>query len=166
MQLCDQIKDYENWLVRPDQLQTLGIHASQVALTYDGNLSFEPCFFRPYPAKIKPLVHEFDARRDEFETGILHEMQPPFPQNPRPPTYDALVKEHQATSPNRGDLKAVFSNYRAQLKRWSRMERWPIRCASKLRDYIDWYLELSLEGLLGDGVFCKPRALVHHVEWG
>lgn len=85
IELSHQIENYENSLLPPDKLRSLGIQASQVALTNHESLQFEPCFFRPYPAKVKPLVLEFDARRHEFKAGAPHEVQPSFPQNPRPP---------------------------------------------------------------------------------
>lgn len=86
-----------------------------------------------------------------------------------PPTYEVFLKEYRETSQNGGDPKAVFSEYSHQLKEYSSMERWPIRRAQKLSDYIDWYLDLELDGLLRVSTICtlcSAHDLVHHELWG
>lgn len=166
-EISHQIKCYENWLLLPDQLKSLGIDAVQVVWADDESLQFQPCFFQPYSTKVKPLVLEFDARRHESEVAIP--LEPSFPQNPRPPSYEVFLKEYRETLSNGRDSKAAFDEYSKQLKNYSSMERWPIRRAQDLSDYIDWYLDLELDGLLSVSSFCtlcSAHDLVHHEIWG
>lgn len=47
--------DHESFFFSPSSLQNLGIQASQVDITDDGVLQFQPCFFRPYPERVLQL---------------------------------------------------------------------------------------------------------------
>lgn len=51
-QLYDQVDDYGFVFLSPEDLQVCGIQASQVDITEDGTLLFNPCFFRPHPERV------------------------------------------------------------------------------------------------------------------
>lgn len=53
--LYRRLKDHESFILSPSNLQDLGIQASQVDVTDDGILQFQPCFFRPYPERVLQL---------------------------------------------------------------------------------------------------------------
>lgn len=53
--LYRRLKDHESFFLSPSNLQDLGIQASQVDITDDGILQFQPCFFRPYPERVLQL---------------------------------------------------------------------------------------------------------------
>lgn len=53
--LYRRVKDHESFFLSPSNLQDLGIQASQVDITDDGDLQFQPCFFRPYPERVLQL---------------------------------------------------------------------------------------------------------------
>lgn len=108
MGLYHQIKDCESWLLHQQDLQKLGVCATQVALTAEETLQFEPCFFRAHPEKLIPICY-FNAPRDEDD----HRPDPrldTLPENPFPdrhplptnpcPTFEAILKEAQEESPD------------------------------------------------------------------
>ncbi|KAJ5201917.1 uncharacterized protein N7498_006580 [Penicillium cinerascens] len=51
-QLYDEVDDYESVFLSPKDLQACGIQASQVDITEDGTLLFNPCYFRPHPERV------------------------------------------------------------------------------------------------------------------
>lgn len=53
--LYRRLKDHESFFLSRSSLQDLGIQASQVDITDDGILKFQPCFFRPYPERVLQL---------------------------------------------------------------------------------------------------------------
>lgn len=48
-QAATSLEQYPSSFLSPSDLLPFGIQASQVGLTDDGRLRFEPCFFEPYP---------------------------------------------------------------------------------------------------------------------
>lgn len=51
-QLYQQVESYRSVFLSPEDLQALGIQASQVDITEDGALQFNPCLFRPHPERV------------------------------------------------------------------------------------------------------------------
>lgn len=153
MQLYHKIKDCKSWLLHHDALQTLGIRATQVALTGKESLQFEPCFFRPHPEKLIPLCY-FNARRDEDDccrnsgSNPLPENpftdRPSLPINPRP-IFDTILEEAQKNTPNGDYLGAANSRYSYELHTWASKECEMDLLALELWECMEFYLDMPLE---------------------
>lgn len=152
MQLYDQISNHESWLLSPDLLQSLGIHATQVTLTSDGNLAFEPCFFRPHPEKLIPFCYfnQIRDKEDHPDTRVSNTLpENPFPDNPLPsnrqPTFETILQETQKNMPDGDYLKEANLRYEHQIYLWSFEEENIHDQAEELARHIDYYLDMELE---------------------
>ncbi|KAJ6100795.1 hypothetical protein N7499_000425, partial [Penicillium canescens] len=47
-----RVKEYKHVFLSLDDLKALGIQASQVETSQDGDIHFNPCFFQPYPERV------------------------------------------------------------------------------------------------------------------
>lgn len=54
--LYRRLKNHESFFLSPSSLQDLGIEASQVELTDDGILQFQPCFFPALPGESPSII--------------------------------------------------------------------------------------------------------------
>lgn len=50
--LHQQLRSCNSVFLSPDDLQKFGIQASQIDMTEDGGLQFDPCFFQPHPERV------------------------------------------------------------------------------------------------------------------
>lgn len=130
----------------------LRIRANQVALMDDESLHFEPRFFRPYHKKILPICY-FDALQDEDDrprndgSNTLPENpfpNHPFPTNPRP-EFEAILQEAQKREPDGDYLSSANHRYHFDLEQWCGRETEMDLCARELWNYLDYFLDISLE---------------------
>lgn len=166
MQLYHQVTDSGSWLLHHDALQELGIRATQVALADDESLQFEPCFFRPHPEKLVPLCHSTAIRESTTEGEDLFS-EHHLPTNPRP-EFEAILKEAQEKDPDGDYLGAANRRYDSDLRRWAMQESEVDVSARDLFDYIEYYLEISLEtrlDQLDDFYDYTLRGLVKLERW-
>lgn len=72
------LEQYSSSFLSPSDLLPFGIQASQVGLTDDGRLRFEPCFFEPYPDAVlqKYPIHPQvdDSGEDAHQRHALHDI--------------------------------------------------------------------------------------------
>jgi hypothetical protein len=47
-----RVKEYKPFFLSLDDLKVLGIQASQVETSQDGDINFNPCFFQPHPDRV------------------------------------------------------------------------------------------------------------------
>jgi hypothetical protein len=50
--LLQELHSCDSVFLSPDDFQKLGIQASQIDMTEDGGLHFDPCFFQPHPERV------------------------------------------------------------------------------------------------------------------
>lgn len=143
MQIYHRVTDSEPWLLHHDAFQELGIHATQVALTEDGSLQFEPCFFRPHPEKLVSLCH-YTSIRDSATGGEDLFSQYHLPTSPRP-EFEAILKEAQEKDRDGDYLGAANRRYDWDLRSWAVRESEVDVSAREVFDYVEFYLEVSLE---------------------
>lgn len=82
--LLEELYDFESLFLSPDDLEMLDVQASQVSLTSENELSFNPCFFRPQPDGLfekYPLDEEEECEPSEHFPSF-QEIMDRDPSNP------------------------------------------------------------------------------------
>lgn len=87
--LQQQVRSCESVFLSPDDLQMFGIQASQIDMTEDGRLQFDPCFFQPHPERVL----------EKYPLDPLNMDEDMEPLNLRP-DYDAILEKYSEVFPD------------------------------------------------------------------
>ncbi|KAJ5968495.1 hypothetical protein N7501_004743 [Penicillium viridicatum] len=88
--LYQRVNDSESFFLSPCDLRGLGIQASQVGITDDGILQFQPCFFLPYPERV---LQEYPIHPSEIS----------LPKLDNRPNFDSILRRVLERDPNTED---------------------------------------------------------------
>lgn len=126
--LQQQVRSGEPGFFSPDDLRIFGIQASQIDMTEDGRLQFDPCFFHPHPEKV---LEKYPLDPLLMDGGIT-------PLNCRP-DYDAILEEFsEVFSDSEKAIKCATERY--NLERQMYDEDW-LAQASQTSEHISWQIK-------------------------
>ncbi|CAG8058855.1 unnamed protein product [Penicillium salamii] len=132
--LYRRLKDHESFFLSPSSLQDLGIQASQLDITDDGTLKFQPCFFRPYPERVLQLY--------PLDTFVTEDLPKLYSQ----PNFASILAEARLKYPDEEYAFKVAKRNYEECAVLRSPDEWETH-ARETEYYIDLALEAPRKGL-------------------